>query len=52
MVIITSINNIIIESFFVEIDLVKSFNHCMKQAYKYLFGISRDIVKYLKILIN
>ena len=47
MVIITNINNIIIESFFVEIDIVGSFNHNMVGAYKYLFGIDKSIVKYI-----
>ncbi len=52
MVIIIRINNIIIESFFVEIDMVRSFNHSMERAYKYLFGMSRDVAKYHKIMTN
>ncbi len=52
MVIITRNNNIIIESFFAEIDMVRSFDHCMEGTYKYLFGISRNIVKYHKNVTN
>jgi hypothetical protein len=50
MVIITSINIIMIESFFVEIGMIRSFNHSMEWAYKYLFGISIGIAKYHKIV--